>query len=241
MTDDGAGARAFAAGLRELRRAAGEPTYQELARRTSYGRSTVHDALAGRRLPALDLTLAVVGALGGDVADWRERWVCARGALDPGPADGIDDAGPSDGGPAGSGPSGRPPPPPRRRRVLVAAAAVAVAALVTGAVAVAVHRREPVTGTATGSTPSTSTAGRGCQSVPRYRISRDGNVLAAADGMKIGTVRDGDLVDALGGGGRLHPFRYLVVVERTSQVGTVDAAKLDPAGTACVAVTPAAG
>jgi transcriptional regulator with XRE-family HTH domain len=52
-------------------------TYRELARRTGCARSTLNDALTGRRFPRLDTVLAIVAACGGDIAGWRERWVAA--------------------------------------------------------------------------------------------------------------------------------------------------------------------
>jgi len=66
----------LAADLDELRLLVGL-TYRELARRTGCARSTLHDALTGRRFPRLDTVLAIARACGGDVAGWRERWVAA--------------------------------------------------------------------------------------------------------------------------------------------------------------------
>ena len=72
----------FAADLDELRLLVGL-TYRELARRTGCARSTLHDALTGRRFPRLDTVLPIVRACGGDVASWRERWAAA-GRREPG-------------------------------------------------------------------------------------------------------------------------------------------------------------
>ncbi|MFD4675687.1 helix-turn-helix domain-containing protein [Lentzea sp. NPDC058450] len=52
-------------------------SYRELARRTGCARSTLHDALTGRRFPRLDTVLAIATACGGDTARWRLRWVAA--------------------------------------------------------------------------------------------------------------------------------------------------------------------
>lgn len=52
-------------------------SYRELARRTGCARSTLHDALTGRRFPKLDTVLAIARACGGDPASWRQRWVAA--------------------------------------------------------------------------------------------------------------------------------------------------------------------
>ncbi|MDT0320233.1 helix-turn-helix domain-containing protein [Streptomyces millisiae] len=64
----------FAAGLRELRHAAGSPSYRELARRCNYSVTTLSDAAGGRRLPTLEVTLAFVEACGGDTEEWRQAW-----------------------------------------------------------------------------------------------------------------------------------------------------------------------
>jgi transcriptional regulator with XRE-family HTH domain len=52
-------------------------SYRELARRTGCARSTLHDALTGRRFPKLDTVLAIARACGGDATSWRQRWVVA--------------------------------------------------------------------------------------------------------------------------------------------------------------------
>jgi transcriptional regulator with XRE-family HTH domain len=66
----------LATDLDELRLLAGL-SYRELARRTGCARSTLHDALTGRRFPRLETVLAIVRAGGGNVAGWRERWTGA--------------------------------------------------------------------------------------------------------------------------------------------------------------------
>ncbi|NKE62420.1 helix-turn-helix transcriptional regulator [Lentzea sp. PSKA42] len=62
--------------LDELRLLVGM-SYRELARRTGCARSTLHDALTGRRFPRLDTVLAIARACGGDTTRWRLRWVAA--------------------------------------------------------------------------------------------------------------------------------------------------------------------
>jgi hypothetical protein len=52
-------------------------SYRVLARRTGRPRSTLNDALTGRRFPRLDTVLAIVRACAGDEAWWRARWVAA--------------------------------------------------------------------------------------------------------------------------------------------------------------------
>ncbi|WFE44579.1 helix-turn-helix domain-containing protein [Verrucosispora sp. WMMD1129] len=71
--------QAFAADLRILRDKAGRPTYQALARRAHRSASSLSEAAGGRRLPTLDTTLAYVRALGGDEAEWTERWRVVAG------------------------------------------------------------------------------------------------------------------------------------------------------------------
>ncbi|GIJ40426.1 helix-turn-helix domain-containing protein [Micromonospora andamanensis] len=73
--------QAFAADLRTLRDQAGRPTYQALARRAHRSASSLSEAAGGRRLPTLDTTLAYVRALGGDEAEWTERWRTVAGRV----------------------------------------------------------------------------------------------------------------------------------------------------------------
>lgn len=86
---DGSPTRLFALWLRDLRSTAGL-TLEQLARRTGYGRTTVSDAMRGKDHPSRPVTLAVVGACGGDVDRWAVFWAEVRRALDPnayGPVD----------------------------------------------------------------------------------------------------------------------------------------------------------
>ncbi|MBQ1023924.1 XRE family transcriptional regulator [Micromonospora sp. C95] len=64
----------FAGDLRRLRRRAGEPTYRELGRRTNYSPAALSEAVSGRRLPSLAVTVAFVRACDGDADEWTERW-----------------------------------------------------------------------------------------------------------------------------------------------------------------------
>jgi hypothetical protein len=64
----------FAGDLRRLRQKAGQPPYRELGRRASYSAAALSEAVAGRRLPSLAVTLAFVAACDGDVDTWRDRW-----------------------------------------------------------------------------------------------------------------------------------------------------------------------
>ncbi len=67
---------AFAADLESLRLGAGL-SLRELVRSCDVPRSTLADALSGRRFPRLDTVLAIVRACGSDPAPWRRRWVAA--------------------------------------------------------------------------------------------------------------------------------------------------------------------
>lgn len=74
--------RDFARQLRDLRRAAGNPGYRELAREARCSPSTVAAACAGEALPSQEVTLALVRACGADQAQWREVWREARTRMD---------------------------------------------------------------------------------------------------------------------------------------------------------------
>lgn len=69
---------AFAVELRRLKASAPELTFRDLAARSHYSRTTLAEATAGRRLPTLPVTLAIVEACGGDPGLWRARWEKAR-------------------------------------------------------------------------------------------------------------------------------------------------------------------
>ncbi|MEU0378669.1 helix-turn-helix transcriptional regulator [Streptomyces cyaneofuscatus] len=99
---DGSPTRLFAYWLRDLRGSAGF-TLEQLARRTGYGRTTVSDAMRGETQPSRPVTLAIVGACGGDVRRWGEYWAQVRRALDPDSPDGSDGVVP----PPWDGPAGR--------------------------------------------------------------------------------------------------------------------------------------
>ena len=64
----------FAHDLRVLRGKAGNPTYRSLAQKAGFGATTLGEAAGGVRFPSLDVTLAYVGACGGDIAEWEVRW-----------------------------------------------------------------------------------------------------------------------------------------------------------------------
>ncbi|MFF7777517.1 hypothetical protein ACFZCG_24250 [Streptomyces tanashiensis] len=73
--DPAAGAAArFAYELRKLRQEAGGLTYRVMAARAHYSTATLAQAASGDRLPSLAVTLAYVGACGGDREEWQRRW-----------------------------------------------------------------------------------------------------------------------------------------------------------------------
>ncbi|WP_169317021.1 helix-turn-helix domain-containing protein [Actinacidiphila oryziradicis] len=64
--------------LVQLHARAGAPSRRDLAGRTGFGKSTISDAFAGRRLPTWPVAEALVAALGGEVLEARERWGAAK-------------------------------------------------------------------------------------------------------------------------------------------------------------------
>lgn len=72
----------FAAALRRLHIDAGKPNYQELMRRTSFGRTVLSNALNGNGMPTWQLVEQLVRALGDDPERWRPRWAAAKAQLD---------------------------------------------------------------------------------------------------------------------------------------------------------------
>jgi transcriptional regulator with XRE-family HTH domain len=70
---DGSPERELAYWLRYLRRQSGL-TYRQIAQQTSYSVSALQEAAAGRRLPTLEITLAIVEACRGDAHAWGVYW-----------------------------------------------------------------------------------------------------------------------------------------------------------------------
>ncbi|MEU4159522.1 hypothetical protein [Actinoplanes sp. NPDC026670] len=77
----------FAGDLRRLRRDSGEPTYRELGKRTNYSAAALSEAVSGRRLPSLAVTLAFVRACDGDADEWTARWRELAAAQPGGPGE----------------------------------------------------------------------------------------------------------------------------------------------------------
>ena len=76
----------FAHGLRVLRAAAGYPSYRHLAGKALFSASVLSTAASGDSLPSLPVTLAYVGACGGDPGYWRRRWEAVAADLAGGAA-----------------------------------------------------------------------------------------------------------------------------------------------------------
>ncbi|HYN88432.1 MAG TPA: helix-turn-helix transcriptional regulator, partial [Ardenticatenaceae bacterium] len=60
--------------LRQLRLAAGRPSYRQLSTRAHFSASMLSEAAGGTVLPSLAVTLAYVKACGGDPEEWERRW-----------------------------------------------------------------------------------------------------------------------------------------------------------------------
>ncbi|MGW5609511.1 helix-turn-helix domain-containing protein [Streptomyces sp. NPDC003753] len=75
---------AFAQGLREARARAGSPSYRSMAQRVHYSASSLSTAASGRSLPPWSVVEAYLRACKADadqLADWRQRWMEVRRAL----------------------------------------------------------------------------------------------------------------------------------------------------------------
>jgi hypothetical protein len=79
---DGSPVREFAFWLRDLRNRSGL-TYEQLAKSTHYGTSTLQAATSGQRLPTLKVVMAFVKACDGDSDAWQSYWTQVRRMVDP--------------------------------------------------------------------------------------------------------------------------------------------------------------
>jgi hypothetical protein len=70
----------FALALRQLRAAAGYPSYRAMARTALFSPSVLSTAAGGTTFPTLEVALGYARACGGDVAEWRARWELAAAA-----------------------------------------------------------------------------------------------------------------------------------------------------------------
>ncbi|MFI1358316.1 helix-turn-helix domain-containing protein [Streptomyces sp. NPDC020898] len=73
--------------LRELRGAAGSPSYRAMAEDAGFSASTLSQAAAGERLPSLAVVLGYVRACGGDSGEWEPYWKEAEAAAAAAPVD----------------------------------------------------------------------------------------------------------------------------------------------------------
>lgn len=64
---------ALVGGLRALKDQSGL-SFRDIADRSHFSRSTISEAMAGRRMPSLETVLAIVRACGGDEAAWHAQW-----------------------------------------------------------------------------------------------------------------------------------------------------------------------
>jgi hypothetical protein len=71
----------FAAALQRLRVSAGLTSLRALARRAHYSHTSISEAVGGKVLPSLPVTLAFVEACGGDVEQWRQHWTRTYAAI----------------------------------------------------------------------------------------------------------------------------------------------------------------
>jgi Helix-turn-helix domain len=80
--DPSAGPReSFAYELRQLRRVAGNLSYEKLAKLSHYSRTALSEAAGGRTFPSWEVTRAFVRACGGDLKQWTNRWAATERAL----------------------------------------------------------------------------------------------------------------------------------------------------------------
>jgi hypothetical protein len=109
----------FAHDLRMLRERAGNPTYRSLAQSAGFGATTLGEAAGGVRFPSLDVTLAYVGACGGDAAEWEDRWQLVNSLLSVPAAENQDtDEAEAEAEPGSPALPADPAPPPSPRRWL---------------------------------------------------------------------------------------------------------------------------
>ncbi|WIM95105.1 NBR1-Ig-like domain-containing protein [Actinoplanes oblitus] len=104
---DGQDAAEFAEQLRDLRVAAGNPSFRKMAGRSGrISHTTLHEAAAGTRFPSWETTREFVRACGADEARWRRRWEDAQRQevrpADPPPAEALPVPPPADAPPAPS-------------------------------------------------------------------------------------------------------------------------------------------
>ena len=80
--------------LRELRKAAGSPSYRTMAKAAGFSATALSLAAAGERLPSLAVVQGYVRACGGDPAGWEPRWRAAEAEANQAPAEDAGDTPP---------------------------------------------------------------------------------------------------------------------------------------------------
>ncbi|MBF6074264.1 helix-turn-helix domain-containing protein [Nocardia beijingensis] len=84
--------QAFAADLRQLRAAAGNPKYLQMARATGRSRTALSEAAGGDHLPTWETTEAFIRACGAEVGPWRLKWERVQEVLAQSPSRAVGDA-----------------------------------------------------------------------------------------------------------------------------------------------------
>ncbi|GAA3808856.1 hypothetical protein GCM10022403_048680 [Streptomyces coacervatus] len=80
--------------LRELRKAAGSPSYRTMAKAAGFSATALSLAAAGERLPSLAVVQGYVRACDGDPAEWEPRWKDAEAEANQAPVEDMEDAPP---------------------------------------------------------------------------------------------------------------------------------------------------
>ncbi|WP_225097454.1 hypothetical protein [Streptomyces sp. CoH27] len=78
--------------LRELRKAAGSPSYRTMAKAAGFSATALSLAAAGERLPSLAVVQGYVRACGGDPAEWEPRWKAAEAEANQAPVEDVEGA-----------------------------------------------------------------------------------------------------------------------------------------------------
>ncbi|AZQ36276.1 hypothetical protein EJ357_24770 [Streptomyces cyaneochromogenes] len=78
--------------LRELRKAAGSPSYRTMAKAAGFSATALSLAAAGERLPSLAVVRGYVRACGGDPTEWELRWKAAEAEATGAPVEDVEDA-----------------------------------------------------------------------------------------------------------------------------------------------------
>ncbi|WP_310727253.1 hypothetical protein [Streptomyces sp. N2A] len=78
--------------LRELRKAAGSPSYRTMAKAAGFSATALSLAAAGERLPSVAVVQGYARACGGDPAEWELRWKAAEAEATRIPAEDIEGA-----------------------------------------------------------------------------------------------------------------------------------------------------